>query len=538
MFARTSFAIDPAWPGASPSTGWAMLVGAAIVLVILTIWTYLGVRGSSARRMIIVLALRLIALAVTVLLMLRPSLAIEEEDAIDPSRLFLLIDSSKSMDVADEFNNSSRFKRVQDLLAADAVHAALKRLADEKKVEVVVFQGADSVKRYDPAGKSDGKSTDVIRWLDDLRREAAGDIPVQAMLIFSDGVDTGDPVRTLQKAGEFRGKWPLITLGLGQPTTTGQDKDIALDQIVVEPQPVLAKGKIKVKVTVQAPGFENAQTEFSLWIEDRAAKKMVKVLARAERLSQPADNIVTLEADAPDTDGEIKITVKAAPLPGETSVANNEISTYTYVSKEGVRILWVEGKKRAYEGVFAIRHALLKDRRFHVVYVERGKSLEPQKQEIDPFNFDKTAYDVLVIGDISAARFGDADILRKVRDRVQNQGMGLVMLGGYETFANSDWQSSQLADLFPVRLATPGQVEGKVRVVPTPEGLHYLCKLADDPKKNQEIWSKIFSPLEGMTQPGPLDPRATVFATREGDNSPVLANIDRGKFHATNCLTK
>src|SRR5436853_7933065 len=91
MFARMSLTLDPAWPGASPSTGWTLLAVAALVLTGLTVWTYLGVRGSSSRRMFIVLGLRLVALAVTVLLMLRPSLAIEEENTIDPSRLLLLI---------------------------------------------------------------------------------------------------------------------------------------------------------------------------------------------------------------------------------------------------------------------------------------------------------------------------------------------------------------------------------------------------------------------------------------------------------------
>src|SRR4249919_2729213 len=63
MFAHTSLTIDPAWPGASPGTAWSLLAVAAIVLVGLTVWTYAGVRGASPRRMIIVLVLRLIALA-------------------------------------------------------------------------------------------------------------------------------------------------------------------------------------------------------------------------------------------------------------------------------------------------------------------------------------------------------------------------------------------------------------------------------------------------------------------------------------------
>jgi uncharacterized membrane protein len=529
MFARMSLTIDPAWPGVSPGTGWMLLAGAAALVVAITVWTYLGVRRSSSRRLFIVLGLRLLALAVTVLLMLRPSIAREEESAVDPSRLFILVDVSKSMSVADEFNNVTRLKRVQDLLANERIQGALRKLAEEKKVELVVFQGADEVKRYDPAAAPDGKSTDIGRWLDDLRREAGGDLPVQAMLIFSDGVDTGDPARTLQKAAAFRGKWPLMTFGVGQSTTTGQDKDIFVDQILVEPQPILAKGKMKVKAIIQAPGFENAQTEVSLWIEDRAAKKMVKVLSRPERLTQAADNVVTFETDAPDTQGEIKITVKAAKLAGETSELNNEISTFAYVSKDGVRILWVEGKKRAFEGVFAIRHALAKDRRFQVVYVERGKAASPEKLDVDPYRFDQVAYDVLVIGDISAARFGDFGVMTKVRDRVQNHGMGLVMLGGYETFGNSDWQGSLVADLFPVRFDRAGQIEGKVRVAPTPEGFQYLFKLADDAKSNQQIWDKVMAPLEGMTQPGTRDPRSTVFAMQDGTDNAVLAGIVRGK---------
>ena len=126
MFARMSLTIDPAWPGVSPSTGWMLLAAAAAVVVAITVWTYLGVRRSSSRRLFIVLGLRLLALAVTVLLMLRPSIAREEESAVDPSRLFILVDVSKSMSVADEFNNVTRLKRVQDLLANERRQSSLR----------------------------------------------------------------------------------------------------------------------------------------------------------------------------------------------------------------------------------------------------------------------------------------------------------------------------------------------------------------------------------------------------------------------------
>ncbi len=50
-------------------------------------------------------------------------------------------------------------------------------------------------------------------------------------------------------------------------------------------------------------------------------------------------------------------------------------------------------------------------------------------------------YDVIVIGDISAKRFagGDLDIFKKIKAAVSEDGTGLLMVGGQETFLNSDW---------------------------------------------------------------------------------------------------
>src|SRR5262245_4227384 len=131
MFARTYLDIDPAWPGSLPALGVGTLAVAALLLVTLTVWTYLGARGASWRRLLIVLGLRLLALAVTILLLLRPSLAVEEQDPLQPSRLLILLDNSKSMLVRDEFANRGRLENAQHLLAGSAVQSALKRLSGE-----------------------------------------------------------------------------------------------------------------------------------------------------------------------------------------------------------------------------------------------------------------------------------------------------------------------------------------------------------------------------------------------------------------------
>src|SRR5204862_4541004 len=88
--------LDPAWPWSLPGLGVPALAAAGVVLALLTVWTYLGVRGASWRRILTVLALRLLALLVTCLVVLRPSFA-DHEKSVVPSKLLILIDASGSM---------------------------------------------------------------------------------------------------------------------------------------------------------------------------------------------------------------------------------------------------------------------------------------------------------------------------------------------------------------------------------------------------------------------------------------------------------
>src|SRR5436309_12748382 len=101
LVADASLVFDPAWPWSLPGVGLGALAAVARVLAALTLWTYLGVQGVNLRRVLGVLALRLGALLVAYLLLLRPSLA-RQDEAVEPSKLLLLVDSSESMNINDE----------------------------------------------------------------------------------------------------------------------------------------------------------------------------------------------------------------------------------------------------------------------------------------------------------------------------------------------------------------------------------------------------------------------------------------------------
>src|SRR5947209_14880563 len=86
---------DPAWPWSLAPFGLPALGVVALVLTGLTVWTYLGVPGAGFRRVLVVLGLRLGALVLACLMLLRPSVALRNSQH-PPSTLLIVVDASGS----------------------------------------------------------------------------------------------------------------------------------------------------------------------------------------------------------------------------------------------------------------------------------------------------------------------------------------------------------------------------------------------------------------------------------------------------------
>src|SRR5439155_3272987 len=128
-----------------------------------------------------------------------------------------------------------------------------------------------------------------------------------------------------------------------------------------------------------------------------------EVVAKDETIRKAVGNEVALVCDAPAKPGEVKVTLKVDPLPRELTQLNNEISTYVTVTKEGLSVLYVEGKYRAWEPRF-IRHALSQDPRIRLHEAVRLRAEAGPAADADWLQFDKQHYDVIILGDISARR--------------------------------------------------------------------------------------------------------------------------------------
>src|ERR1700692_4611854 len=101
LFADMNLSLEPAWPWSLPTLGLPALLGAAGLLAALTVWTYLGVKKATWRRVSLVLLLRLLALLVAFSMMMRPSFAFTQLEGVEVTKLLVVFDASESMSVAE-----------------------------------------------------------------------------------------------------------------------------------------------------------------------------------------------------------------------------------------------------------------------------------------------------------------------------------------------------------------------------------------------------------------------------------------------------
>jgi uncharacterized membrane protein len=232
------------------------------------------------------------------------------------------------------------------------------------------------------------------------------------------------------------------------------------------------------------------------------------VLARNELLPLTNDNRIQLECNAPAKPGEVKLRVQVddperkdeAPK-GDLFPDNNKIETYITVTKEGVSVLLVD-KQRAWEPQM-ICDALTRDPRIRVtpVWLRGGNLIDANNGDL--FQFDRQPYDVIVLGDVTAAQMKavSPQSLSAIENLV-SRGSGFLMLGGYSSFGNSDWQGTPIDKMLPVDLAASrGQIEENRKMLPTQNGLRrfaYLMRLTEGDKP-EKAWETL-PELEGISR--------------------------------------
>ena len=469
------------------SRSFLIALAAAALAVVIALMTSRGLSAvEGIRDRAILIGLRLTALAVLLVCLVRPTLILK---AAVPQQNFLgvLVDDSRSMAIADR-DGEPRKAFVQQQLTGP--NAALLNALSQKFV-VRFFSFASNASRVGSAADLtyDGTSTRLGQALDRARDELAG-LPLAGMVMITDGADTSDAALDDTLASLKARSIPVFTVGVGQDRFA---KDIQLTRVET-PRSALKGTALVVDLVVSQTGY--AGQTVPITVEDDGR------IVNTEQVTLPTNGesaTVKVRFTANEAGARLfRFTVPT--LPGEQVTQNNSRDALIQVNDTREKVLYYEGEPRP-EAKF-VRRAVEDDKNLQVVILQRtaenkylrldvGKPDEliggfPQSRE------ELFSYRALILGSVEAASFSP-DQLRMIADFVNKRGGTLMMLGGRRSFAEGGWAGTPVGEVLPVTLeASNPKFLSELSVRPTRAGATFpVTQIGGDEKASAVKWDSM-----------------------------------------------
>ena len=485
-----------------------LAVAAATALAVLALLTYRGVPATDRPRdRVVLVGLRLAALAVLLFCLFRPALILK---AAVPQQNFLgvLVDDSRSMSIAD-LNGQTRSAFIQQQLAGP--HA---RLLDALSQRFVVrfFRFASSSDRVASAADLTfgGTSTRLAAALDRARDELSG-LPLAGLVMVSDGADTSDAAIDETLASLKARSIPVFTVGVGQERFA---HDVQVTRVET-PRSVLKGTALVVDVVLSQTGY-GGQT-IPLSVEDDG-----RIVSTQEVTLPPDGESATVKVRFTANEaGARTFKVKVPSQAGEQVTQNNARDVLIQVNDRAEKILYYEGEPR-FEYKF-LRLGVEGDKNLQVVSLDRTAENKYYRQSVTTPDeliggFPKTReelfqYRGLILGSVEAASF-TPEQLRMIADFVNKRGGGLLMLGGRRSFAEGGWGGTPVGDVLPVVIETANaKYFSEVQAKPTRAGATFpVTLIAGDEKASSAKWNDM-PPVTTVNAIRQAKPGATVLLT-------------------------
>ena len=512
----------------SPIGGsWPVLVLAVLAVTALTLWAYSRrLRGTSGRWRWFALSLRLLAILLCLLAALRPKVTLNEKKK-QAASLVYLIDTSKSMLIADEVNGQSRWDVAKEILKQSEEMA--KTLGPDLNVKVHFFDSTLSDPKPNEQGeyaKPQGLETKLgAAILEANKAQQVSGKRIARIVIASDFTNTSGP-DPLDAARQVKGSdqaIQIVAVGLGTESAGANHRDVRLRDIISSPT-VFVKNQLEVRGTVVAHGFTNQDLNVELYVEGEQAP----VAKTTMKVPEGADSAVVSGLKyVPKTPGEKRLTLKVVPKDGEMVVSNNEISTFVSVLSGGLNVLFLQGPNSSFDYKY-LGKAILQSPAIQMDGIAIGKQAQGDKSEVDDGDFAVGKYNVYVFCNLPADRL----TLKQHRLLVEavKKGAGFVMLGGHYSFGPGGWADTPLAEILPCAIHPgDGEIEEPTKLVPTVQGLQsFILKVGATEAETAKIWDSM-PPMLGTNRFGELKLSASILATTpDPAREPVMMSVETG----------
>lgn len=532
------------YPWAAYQRGHIVLLGAwpAWALVALALAAAAGLawllrrplRQPGAGRAAASLALQAALIALLLVLLWQPALSLDE---LNPEQniVAVLVDDSSSMALPAAPGGAA----TREQAAVDALNGGLLRdLGRRFQVRLYTFDTQLRRVSSPAAMHPTGAATLVAANLRALLAQTS-DLPLGAVVVLSDGADTGGGLDrgTLDQLASRHIALQTIAVGSAQAA-----RDVELERVDLQRQ-AMEKARVRALAQVVAHGFAGQDARLTV-------RNGNQLLAAADfHVAGDGDTVTVPVMFNAGAAGAKTLTFAVTPLAGESSSANNERQRLLNVVSAPHRILYIEGEPR-WEYKF-IRRAESTDPQVQLVSMLRATENKIYRQGIsDPSELadgfpsrpdEMFRYQGLIIGSVQAAYFTPAqqDLIEAFANR---RGGGILFLGGEYALADGGWQDSPMQALLPVTLPdhagtfvradlTPG-VTAQARAVLTEAGARSaITRLVDAPDANAKKWTQL-PWLMDYQDAGTAKPGATTLAgvrSPQGRVTPLLVTENYGR---------
>src|SRR5438445_3498849 len=344
-----------------------LISGGVAAAAVVALLAYRGVAAADRLRdRLVLVALRLAALAVLLVCWVRPTLILK---AAVPQQNFLavLVDNSRSMAIADR-DGQARSAFVQQQL--NGPNAKLLTALSQRFV-VRLFSFASSSDRIQSTAdlKFDGTATRLSQALDRARDELAG-LPLAGLVMVSDGADTSDAAIDETLASLKARSIPVFTVGVGQERFA---HDIQVTRVET-PRQVLKGTALVVDVVLSQTGYGGQTVPLSVEDDGR--------IVSTQDVTLPSDGeaaTVKVRFTAGEA-GARAFRFKVPVQTGEQVTQNNQRDALIQVNDRAEKVLYYEGKPR-FELKF-LRRAVEADKNLQVVTLDRTAENKYYRQAV------------------------------------------------------------------------------------------------------------------------------------------------------------
>jgi uncharacterized membrane protein len=472
-----------------------LVIAGVLLLILLTLLLYLKIaRAFPLRRAALLIALRSLALLALFMSALQPTVS---HDLVIPRKteLIVMVDTSKSMTIRDVSASllppeDAAQPRSEELTRGQAVREALRNANGlrslERRFNLHAFS-FDSFAKTAILGELDpeaahGEFTDIGSALRSAFKQVEGDI--SAAVLLTDGADNGRlPLSSV--VDEL--KAPIYAVGVGNPgpRRAAAGREIAIASVEYDRRVVLNE-RATLRVNVYHRDFEGA-VPVELKLNDAVLDSQGAALGTKEK-----NTWVTLHF-TPSSEGLFTYHVAVAPQPGEQTVTNNVRKLTIEVQRKETCVLYLAGEP-SFDYKF-IKHLVEEDPilRFTGLVRFSPERLYRQGQWPENQSLDMKTFDVVILANMDR-EFLATEQLEVLRESVEEDGKGLVVLGGPNAFSSGGYAGTPLSKALPAALAAGQDAyqDSEFETLLTTEGAdHPVFSFLSDIAKNREMWGAL-----------------------------------------------